>query len=71
MILNVQSFRCFDRAAFGRFLAFLRKHAIRAVKVKAVNNEYGHVRTYRIVGRDNAHWAYQLAFEAGLLEWFS
>ncbi len=70
-VLHVQSHRDFDRAKFAAFLRGLRARRIRAIRVGKVDNQFGHVRSYRIAGRDAAHTAYHLAFRIGLLEWLS
>ena len=70
-ILNVQSFRLFDRVKFANFLRRLRRNQIRAVRVGKESNEYGHVRSYRLQGRDNALVAYNLAYTCGLCEWLA
>jgi hypothetical protein len=70
-ILHVQSFCSFDRAKFLSFLRSLRALKVRAVRISKETSGFGHVRSYRIVGRDDAMVAYNAAHRAHLLEWLS
>jgi len=69
--LCVQSFRSMQRSRFAEFLRLVRRAGIRLIPAGASSNEFGHVRTYRVIGYDDAHRAYNLAYLAGLLEWLA
>ena len=71
MIVNVQSWKTEDRAAFARMLWNARKRRIRVWRELAYTNENGHFRIYRAKGRDDAHAMLSLAFGQGLLHWLS
>lgn len=69
-VVDVQSVRGKDVSAFMRFLRKLRTMRIRAVRVAKEDHKWGHTRSYRIEGRDNALAAYHAAFACGLIERF-
>jgi hypothetical protein len=70
-LVNVQSYKKVDRAAFARMLWNARKRKIRVWRETAYTNEYGHFRVYRAKGRDDAHMMLSLAFGQGLFHWLS
>jgi len=70
-LVNVQSWRTTDRAAFARMLWAARRRRIRVWREVAYTNENGHFRVYRARSRDDAHAMLALAFGQRLLNWLS
>ena len=70
-IVNLQSVRCTNRAAFAAALCSIRRQRIRAVLVKKEINEFGHVRTYRVQGRWEASRVADAGYDHQLCTWQS
>ena len=69
VIVFMQSHRTTDRAAFARALSAVREQRVRAVRVSAATNEYGHTRGYQVAGRWEAARLADAAFDQRLITW--